>query len=65
MSRAVRTRARRQCSTHSCGCVARYESLATQGRYCPDHAAELAPYVILRPIEGYDPPDLTVIEGAA
>lgn len=65
MSRQHRTRPRRQCSTHGCGHVARYESVATKGRYCPEHAAELCPYVVLRPIEGYDPPELTVIEGAA
>lgn len=56
MSREQRTRARRQCTRHSCGSIARYESVTTGLRYCPNHAADVCPYVVLRPIEGYDGP---------
>lgn len=64
MSREVRTRPRRQCSHHSCGHIARYRSTDTDGVYCPDHAAELCPYVVLRPIEGYDRRTIAPTEAA-
>ena len=60
----VRVHGRVQCHHQSCGRIAHWQSVTTGIRYCPDHAAELAAYIVVRPIEGYDTPRLDLIDEA-
>jgi hypothetical protein len=42
------------CIRSGCGRVARWHSPASGADYCGDHAADFAPYVVLKPIEGVE-----------